>query len=173
VIASTCATVLLVAYVWRRRQELWRRQFSRDDQLILLFVFVLAANAAISYPYTKDVIMSPAGVFFAVAVAVAARHVLPERVALERRSLAAVGLCAVLATTWGIRSLGLHLSLREAGRTVRNQWVYAEEWASRQNVNIADARARELLRALQHDAIFTRPDRPSPRLADYAIFDVH
>ena len=63
-------------FVWRRRDAWLARRFERDDQLVALFVMILAANAVISYPYTKDVIMSPAGAFFAVAGFAAVRNVL-------------------------------------------------------------------------------------------------
>ncbi len=49
------------------------RTFSHGDRLVILFVVVLAANAAISFGYTKDIIMSPAGLFQAAAVFVAVR----------------------------------------------------------------------------------------------------
>ena len=43
-------------------------RLDRDAQLIALFVMVLGANAVISYPYAKDVVMSPAGAFLAVLI---------------------------------------------------------------------------------------------------------
>src|SRR5690606_24023628 len=59
--ASLAATTAIALFAWRRRHALLARRFDRDDQLVLIFGMVLVANAVISYPYTKDVIMSPAG----------------------------------------------------------------------------------------------------------------
>ena len=39
----------------------------RDDQLVFVSVAVIVANAVISYGYTKDEIMGPAGTFYALA----------------------------------------------------------------------------------------------------------
>ena len=173
VIASTGATLLVVLYAWRRRGD-WRlRRFDRDDRIVLLFVMVLAANAVISYPYTKDVIVSPAGAFYAAAVFVAARHVLPSRLAVPAwRSAVATAACLLLASTWGVRAVGQHLNLRESGRKVRSEWAYAEDWFARQGLTIDKPRDVALLRHLQRDAIFTHPAPPRLPLVDHEIFDV-
>jgi hypothetical protein len=173
VIASTCATALVAAYVWRRRAAWKTRAFSHDDRLVLLFVVVLAANAAISFPYTKDVIMSPAGAFFAVALFAAARDVLPGR--LPPRAAAAVALlllCATLGASWALRFAALPLSLRESARKVRNEWAYVEDWFDRQNIEVTSTQERALLRQLRNDAIYTHPSPPYLPLADHPWLDI-
>ena len=74
--ASTAASALIGVFAWRRLGAWRARQFTHDDRLVLLFFAVLPANAAISFPYTKDVIMSPAAAFMALAACVAARDLL-------------------------------------------------------------------------------------------------
>src|SRR5690606_33491386 len=96
VAASTGITFAIAVYSWRRRREWLARRFDRDDRLVLIFGMVLVANAVISYPYTKDVIMSPAGVFFAVAAFAALRgwtSAWPSMSTVRRGALLA--LCAV------------------------------------------------------------------------------
>lgn len=174
VIASVCGTAMIGAYAWRRRRAWLARAFDRDDRLVLLFGMVLAANAAISYPYTKDVIMSPAGAFYAVAVFAAARGVLPgagvPRHALRTAAVAAA--CAVLAVTWSIRSAALHLNLREAARKVRVEWAYVDDWFASQNATVENPRELALLRRLQREALYDRPGPPRLPLADHRLFDV-
>jgi hypothetical protein len=174
VIACTCATALLAVFAWRRRRDWLAWRFERDDQLVLLFVMVLIANATISYPYTKDVIMSPAGIFFAVAVFAAARHVLPAASANRPvwKSAAAGAFCLVLACAWSVRALTVHLNLREAARKTRVEWAYADDWLRGQQIVLTDTRQLSLFRTLQADAVYRRPAPPRLPLADYRIFDV-
>ena len=55
--------------------QVLRRYRASDpsDRLILLFAAVLAANAVLSYAYTKDDIMSVSGVFYGLAAYAAIR----------------------------------------------------------------------------------------------------
>jgi hypothetical protein len=125
---------------------------------------ILAANAVISYPYTKDVIMSPAGAFLASAGFVAVRNVLtwlPGRVSPGVAMLAVAG-TALVSGTWAVRVIGTHLNLRTAAYVERNEWVYAESSLAEEGVTLSDADAA-LLRTLRDDAIFTHP--PPPPLA--------
>jgi hypothetical protein len=169
VIASTCATLIVGAFAWQRRHAWLARRFERDDQLVVLFFMVLITNAVISYPYTKDTIMSPAGVFFAVAAFVASRDVLLRWSAGGRAKHAlAVVSCAVLAGTWAIRSVGIHLNLRQAAFDVRNEWSFVEDRLE-QRIDPLD---RDLLQHLRSDAIYGRPVPPWLALIDNRIFDV-
>jgi hypothetical protein len=160
VIASLLATSLIAGYAWRRRRSWLTRDFTHDDRLVLLFVAVLTANAAISYPYTKDVIMSPAGSFLAAAVFAAARDRLPR---LPARKLAyGVWMAALVAgsVTWSLRYLGLHASLRNAGYEIRTEWAYAGEWRGRPSPDPLTPDARRLKERLRDDAVLRRPAPP-------------
>jgi hypothetical protein len=172
VIASTCGTLLIAAFVAERWRAWWRREFEREDQLIVLFLAVLAANAVISYPYTKDSIMSPAGLFFAVAVYVAARWVLPRWVHHVRMPVAAgtLVLCLMLASTWAIRSIGIHVKLRAVADSVRREWIEAGTRLSNEGVPLSE-RDRALFDHLRSDAIYERPVPPHLRLAGLSLFD--
>jgi hypothetical protein len=171
-IASTAATILIGIFAWRRRRAWLSWQLDRSDQLVLLFLIVLAANSAISYPYTKDVVMSPAGAFFAVALFVAARVVLPDRLGAMRApaSAAILVLCAVLGITWALRFAAVPVSLRDTSRKVRTEWAYAQQWLEMQKMDDEPARNRALLKQLRDDAIYTHA--PPPPLYDHWILDV-
>lgn len=155
VVATTSVTAVVARFAWCRRQ-IWRsRRFERDDQLVAIFVMVLAANAVISYPYTKDVIMSPAGAFFAIAGFVAARNVLawlPGRVSPRVAILAVVG-TALLSAAWAVRIIGTHVSLRGSAYAERNEWAYAEGTLANEGIVLA-AQDAALFRQLRDDAIY-------------------
>lgn len=163
-IASIGATALVFMFIWRRRAIWLQRRFQRDDQLVILFLFLLVANAVISYPYVKDVVMSPAGAFFAVAVFVAARHALaglPAK-APAFAGAAAVAAFAVIGSAWAVRVVGMHVSLRSAAYVERNEWAYANISLQDDGVVVTDTEA-VLLRTLRDDAMFVHP--PPPPLA--------
>jgi hypothetical protein len=172
VLASTCATILIGVFGWRRRRAWLSWHFERDDRLVLLFVMVLIANATISYPYTKDVIMSPAGAMYAVAVFAAARGLFGATTwnpTLAGR-VAAATVCAVLGVTWAIRSVTLHLDLVHMARKVRTEWAYADHWIAEQSDYPDTPQARALFKRLQNDAIYARPGRPGFSIAEYRVF---
>jgi hypothetical protein len=153
-LSSLGATALIVSFIWTRRDRWIARRLERDDQIVLMFVAVLGANAVISYPYTRDMIMSPAGAFFAAATFVAARAALarlPERLPIGAAALMVTG-CLVVSTGWAIRALGIHLTLRAAAHVERNDWAYAESTFREEGVTLT-ARDRVLFDALRDDAL--------------------
>lgn len=172
VIASAAGTAVLGVYGWRRRRA-WRQwALDHDDRLVLLFLAVLGANAAISYPYTKDVIMSPGGLFYALALAAAVRGLLRDMPSFgPARQSAVAACCLLLGVTWSIRQAGAHALLRADAIRSRNQWAYAEQWLERQNMDISDVRARALFDQLRGEAIVYRP-APPPLAIESPLFDV-
>jgi hypothetical protein len=161
-VASIGATALVLAYAWLRRREWFARRFDHDDRLVLLSGGVLAANAVISYPYTKDVVMSPAGAFLALAVCASARGLIGS-VSLPPRPLTA-GAFAVVAfavsSAWGLRVLALHHTLRQAAVTERLDWAYIDSDVAEGHVQVPDAAAKALLATLRHEALVARPAPP-------------
>lgn len=156
-LASLCATSLVALFLWRRRRAIAAWRLDRDDQLVALFVVVLMANAVVTYPYSKDVVMSPAGVFLAVAVCVAARGLLSWLPAIPSPRLETVALAffALTGAMWAIRLTETHLNLRAGAVVERNEWAYVEEDTSFQEPE------RQLFRSLRDDALFTHP-APGP-----------
>jgi hypothetical protein len=160
-IATASVTAVIGVFVWRRREVLRSRQFDRDDRLVALFGMMLIANAVISYPYTKDVIMSPAGAFFAVAAFVALRNLLPALPDRLDPRLAAIAVAAALLVsgTWAVRVIGTHLNLRTGAYVERNEWVYAESSLAEEGVVLADP-DRRLMQQLRDAAIYVHPPPP-------------
>ena len=161
VAASTLGTLCIAHYAWSRRAAWRARTLDRGDRLVLLFLTVSAGNAVMSYAYTKDVIMSPAGVFFALALAVALRQaIVSAPAAWTPRAAAVAALLVVVSSTWAIRAVGLHAALRTAGTQVRDEWAYIEPGDDRDPKPALEPRAARLREALQADAIWRHPARP-------------
>ena len=155
----------------------------RDDQLLVVSLAVLVANAVISYGYTKDEIMGPAGVFYALAacVAVAALLSRPARPAVgvgrvppsavAMRGGPAVGalalVFAVTASGWVVRTAGLHYQMNLMTFYDRNEWVYVDDWLTGQKSTPATEEGKALVRQLRGEALERASVNPyllSPRL---------
>jgi hypothetical protein len=93
--ASLFATGLLIAYVVSRVRTGIRRPVTLADRHTVIFLLVLAANAALSYVYTKDEIMSTAGAFYALPVAGAAVYFLRSWPLRPRTWQATAAVCLV------------------------------------------------------------------------------
>jgi hypothetical protein len=161
--ASTLGTLVIVTFAWIRRGEWWRLRFDRDDQLVLVFAAMVGFNAFISYAYTKDVIMSPAGAFFALALAAATRRVAlggmpggPERGWSSWRAVALTVLLCVMSAAWAVRAIGIHVGLRHSALVMRNEWAYADLWFADEGQTPTGDAAR-LKDQLQLDAVSRHP----------------
>jgi hypothetical protein len=172
----TCsATTLLIARYLVNRLEQWKRfTFDDDDRIVLLFLAVLPANAAFAAAYEKDVILSPAGMFFALAAAAALRASIRSTVShsMAIRAYATV-LLAVMAIGWSIKLLGIHYNLRQMAVSVRNEWAYYDDWAGSQPPHVRAAVDPVLKQRLYDDAI---EHAPQPSVVELrwaeALFDV-
>lgn len=182
-LSSTLATALIVRFAWIRR-HVWRRwELERRDQLVLMFLGVAAGNAAISYAYTKDTIMSPAGFLYAAAVFVACVD-LVERLgavgspAREGRSrggwVQAAGLAVllVLSITWSIRMVGLHAALAHTSYKVREEWAHVDEMLKRLGYVPVPRDVAAITRQLQDDAIVVHPGTQDLREELVTLFEV-
>src|SRR5581483_6586651 len=103
VVTSTLTTAVLAWHIARRLPD-WRRfEFAEDDRLVLLFLVILPINAAFCAVYVKDVIMSPAGVFYALAATVAVRHLVAStsRSAVALVPVWTVVILVAVSAGWG------------------------------------------------------------------------
>jgi hypothetical protein len=156
VLVSAIGTAFIVLHVARRVSH-WRQgALEHEDRLLILFAAVLVANAAISYPYTKEVVMSPAGMFYAAAVFVALRDVL-LRIPLGSRvpaGLVAVPLL-ILSLGWTLRTVTLVATMRETAFVNRSDWAVAEERHDqvRRGWRARHPDAERVLRALREEVI--------------------
>ena len=158
VLASAGGTCLIAGYLWARRAA-WRAwSLDGDDRIVAVFLAVAAANAAIGFAYSKDVILSPAGAFFALALTVAVRRLIQQTHAARLRSAAVAILLLALSSAWAVRGLHLHAVLRAEAETARNDWAYADQWIEEQGMTFSPAGA-ELKRRLEADAVLRLPAR--------------
>jgi hypothetical protein len=144
----------------------------------------------ISFPYTKNVIMSPAGVFLAPAVFAAARAWLNgpglaasgdgrashrdergARLAARPSALTAVLLLA-LACGWAFRSAGVHYNLRRTAASERTEWIEVDAWLERQRIVVDGPQALSLRDALRRDAIWNHPTPFQPTARWTRWFDI-
>ena len=169
VVSSAITTTVVVWFVTTRVDGWRRRHFDRDDQLLFVSLAVLAANAVISYSYTKDEIMGPGGVFYAIAAFVAVAHVLRSADPSGPRN-AAVALTMALfvaASGWVVRTAGLHYQMHLMAFYDRNEWVYVDDWLVSQKSTPATTEGKALVQQLRANAIERRTIDPyllSPRL---------
>jgi len=123
VISSSATTALLIWYAAARLPRS-RSAWSDTDRTFVAACTAFIVNAAFNAVYIKDEIMSPAGLFYAIATFVAVRALIDS---LPTRTLAATGLAscvlAIVAALWTFRAVGVHYQLRYDAFTTRNDWV--------------------------------------------------
>ncbi|MGH9350469.1 MAG: hypothetical protein ACRD26_24735 [Vicinamibacterales bacterium] len=139
VLPSIATTMVMVWFTARRGRRWARGDFDREDRLFLVFAAVLAGNAAISFPYTKDVTMGPAGVFYALGLA-AALQTFATGIAGRRgtmvRAVAVSSLVAGISVGWTLRAVTLYVDLRRAAYKAQQDWVSVYEWLDAQQAGI-------------------------------------
>lgn len=165
VVASTGATILIAWYVISRLPG-WRREgFSSQDRWCVVFVAMLLANAAISYPYTKNVIASPAGAFHALAASIAFGDLLARigrTGSLRVETLAACLALALLSAAWSVRLVGIHYALREKAFVARNDWTEVAVGRPPADFDAArDPEGAALVRQLYDQALTMRVVNPA------------
>jgi hypothetical protein len=170
VMSSSVATMLIAWFVWSRRAAIRRWHLDGADRLVIVFAGVLLANAVISFPYTKNVIMSPSGVFLGLAVYAASRAWL--QAIPQRHAAITVVLFTVLTCGWAFRVAGNHYNLRRSAAEQRAEWVTVDSWLDRQHIVLRSANARALHDALRRDALVNHPTpfQPSTRWRNW--FDI-
>lgn len=167
VISSTATTALLIWYAVARLPRK-RSAWSDADRTFVAACAAFIVNGAFNAVYIKDEIMSPGGLFYAIAAFVAVRGLvesLPAR-PFATASLGAVFL-ATIATLWTFRTAGMHYQLRYDAFVARNDWVEVlrpdrhDDWPR-------DADELALIRHIRAEAIGRRTTSPSflPRWAD-------
>ena len=175
--ASLFATGLIAAYVISRLKAGIRWPQTLTDRHVVIFAIVLAANASISYVYTKDEIMSVAGAFYALPVFGAAVYFLRGWVGRPHSWAATAALCVLFIAGsfgWAVRAAGVHHVLRSQAFVQRNDWTRLErEWRRDGNWE-RYAGSQPLIRSLQRQAVATRVVNPyfEPRWME-RVFDIN
>jgi len=158
VLGSTGSTVLIAGYALARARD-WRHGLANDhDRLVLLFVAVLAGNAVIGFPYTKNHIIAPAGVFHALAATAAMAYALGYLARSSFARPAAVVLMLALISlncVSVVRYAGLHYRIREAAWKNQNDWAHQGPTTTRWNVP-EDPMGQRMIRQLYDESVAMR-----------------
>ncbi len=147
VMSSTLTTLVIVWYVVRSSGAWVKRQLTYHDRLFFVAVAMIGANAAISFPYTKDVTMVPATVFFAIAMFVAL-HALVGELATRRvgteQPVAMYAVLAIIVVGWSIRSLSFYADMRIQSYKAQTDWVFLDDWMRSGQIEIRSPHERDL-----------------------------
>jgi hypothetical protein len=161
-LATSLATTALI--VWVAAAAFRQREASDGQRLIGIAAAVIVANAILSFAYTKDEVMSAAGVFYALAAYAGMRAALAWRPAGAGAIVVPALLCC-LACGWAIRAAGLHYVLRSQAIKHQVDWVELPRRWQRDGEWPHDPGQRALVLRLRHEAVQlaipnTRIDRP-------------
>jgi len=156
VLTSAATSVLLARFALSRVRD-WRSgDIGEADRFLILFLAILPVNALFAGGYEKDVIMSPAGLFYAAA----AYFVFRELLAGTQIPVAPV-LVLMVAIGWSVRFVGIHDSLRARALSVRDEWAYYDDWARQQPNDIQlNAEEQAIRQHLYDDAVLRAPRVP-------------
>jgi len=167
-VATSVVTTGIIA--WTAVLHIARRQPLGDTaRFIVVFAVVLAANATLSFAYTKDEIMSVAGVFYALAAFGAMRDLATSTGLRIATAAAGVLLVGAVATGWSVRAAGVHYVLRSQAIKHQIDWVELLGRWHRENRWPTDAVEERLILRLHADAVHIklpntrigRPDWPN------------
>jgi hypothetical protein len=158
-LAMTMTMVWAALQWWRRGSAL-----GRSGRLAIVAAVVLAANAVLSFSYTKDDIIAVAGVFYAIAAFAAIRAALEYAQAggLVRGCVVSVAMLA-LASAWAMRSSGVHHVINEHAFRTRNDWAGLPIRWEREGRWPKEQRPLALVEQLRNDAL--EAEVPNPQLA--------
>jgi hypothetical protein len=125
VITSVTTTGLLLWFAVRRWSA-WRRlAFTHADRLYIVAALVFGANAAISYPYLKDVTMSTGAIFYPLAVFAAMALLLADtggRTVSLGRAMALGVYLVVVSLGWTIRAASFAVDMRHSADAMQHDW---------------------------------------------------
>src|SRR5712691_383950 len=156
VISSTLTTLVIAWYVVRSSGAWVKRQLTYHDRLFFVAVAMIGANAAISFPYTKDVTMVPATVFFSIAMFVAlnalVRELTMRRVGTER-PVAMFAVLAIIVVGWSIRSLSFYADMRIQSYKAQTDWVFLDDWVRNGQLEMSSPSQRGLVEQFRAEMI--------------------
>ena len=161
VLTSVATTLLIVRFAAGRLTNWRARELDEADRFVIIFLAVLPLNALFAGGYEKDVIMSPAGLFYAVA----AYFVFRERLAGVTAVSIAPAVAVLLAVGWSVRFIGIHESLRARALSVREEWAYYDDWVREQPRPMPLTPEEQAIQQhLYEDAVLRAPRVPEPSL---------
>jgi hypothetical protein len=156
VVTSLLTTLVMGWFVGQRWRRWWRRELEYDDQIFLVAAAVIAANAVISFPYLKDVVMSTAEVFYCLAMFVSLRALAGEIVTRPMKAERAAAVCvllAVISVGWSIRAVSFYADIRVRSYKAQTDWVFVDDWLRAQHVVVTTPGQRKLVDALRAEML--------------------
>lgn len=160
-VSTSLVTTLVIGYGALRA---WRMRALDDNaRYIAVFAAVLGGNAAISFAYTKDEIMLPAGLFYALAAYGGSRMALAA-MATARWRAAVPAVASVLVVTslgWTVRAAGLPYFLRSQAFKHRCDWAELSGERRRAGYETLQPDAERLIEQLESEALAIAA--PNPR----------
>jgi hypothetical protein len=161
VLSSLVTTGCLVWFLIRSRMNLRLSMLDRDQAMVVVAAGVLVANAVISYPYSRDVVMSPAGLAYALAAGATTSGLL-QRAATMPGIGRGVLVCVLLAASigWSLRTIGLTYSLRRTAFVNRNDWASVEEWLEQSGRLPSGGAGLALVQQLKRESLAFRVPNP-------------
>ena len=148
-IGSSLLTSLLIAWYALGKDEQGRRRWR--EPVPVAFMTTLVVSAAMSYAYSKDEIVSTAGVFYALAAFWALRALLARRPPAWLAPVLIV-VALTVSSAWATRAVGLHLKLRHGAFEARSEWAYVLHPAARESWP-SDARTLRVVSRMRDEAL--------------------
>jgi hypothetical protein len=137
VVTSLVTSAMLVWYTARRWRSWVARDFTHGDRLFIIAAGALAANAAISYPYTKDVIMSIGAAFYPLAM-FATLHLAVTTFMNQRmgvfRAIVLYASLAIISVGWTVRAVSFAVDMRRAAYDAQHDWIDVYAWLYDQKI---------------------------------------
>jgi hypothetical protein len=159
VATSVLSTSVMVWFIARRWRRWLRWELGYDDRLFLLSAGVIAANAVISFPYVKDVIMNIASVFYCLALCMALRElmaVMANRPLAFSHAVLACSVLALISVGWTIRAASFYADMRVRAFKAQVDWVFVDDWLRSQHVVLTTPRQRALVDQLSTQMVAMR-----------------
>ncbi len=159
VVTSCVSTALMIWFAAQRWRHWVRWELRYEDQIFLLSSAVVVANAVISFPYVKDVIMNIASIFYCLALCMTLRELMAvidgRRMALERAALACA-LLMLISIGWTIRAASFYADMRLRAYKAQVDWVFVDQWLRDQHVGLNTPGQRRLVEQLSTQMIAMR-----------------
>lgn len=162
VVVSLTTTTVMVWFAATRARRWLRLDLDDPDRLFLIAAGAVAANACISYPYLKDVVMCTGAVFYPVAAFVALDAFVTRLVDRPVRRVAAAGAIAVVLVVsvgWSMRGVGFFGNVRQQAYRAQADWVAVDEWLADQHVQVNTPAQRALVDRLRAQMLAMTPPK--------------
>ncbi len=125
-VASSALLLVVITIYLIGRRKCMAEGLNHADRLVLLAFPVLIGNAAMSFAYSKNVILGTAGIFWALAGYAAIREMMRFSVSPNTRLLNALMACALvflISLGFSMRTLSSHLRLIYRAASSQSAWA--------------------------------------------------